>query len=639
MKRSVSVSAMLWRAFCTMMLLATLVGVSQATPFQNPLNTSHGGDPWLQYHEGYYYLASTTWSNEITMKKATTMAGLATAETVRIWDGSQDPATRCCNMWAFEFHLIDSENGPRWYFHYTAGVAENYDGQRMHVLESEGTDPMGPYHYKGQLEDSIGGWAIDGSYMTLNNNLYFLFSAWDGAYQKLYIAPMSNPWTISGNRVEISTPEYPWETQLNNVNEGAVALQHNGKTFVVYSASFCDGPEYKLGMLTYQGGDPLTKNAWYKNPEPVFQRADQHSVFGTGHNGFFKSPDGTEQWIVYHGQDSITGGCDNDRTTRVQKLDWNADGTPNFGIPLPTDAIIAAPSGEINSGNFTGVRIEAMNYPNYYLRHFDYRAKVEGDIRVFADSQWIQRPGLADANGVSFESVNFPGYFLRHQDFEVFVQEYDNSTLFNNDATFYVRQGLADPTLTSFEAYGLPGMYLRHQDLNLNITAATSDLAKKDATFRLHVGGTAPALIAGAEYYIKNRNSQKCLRTYNRSTTNAARVVQFTCTQSADEKWRLVQLGANEYQFVHVKSGKYADIFGASLSAGADNIIWPKNGGQNQKWRLNYQNNGYYHITNVNSNLRLDISGATKAENGSNIQWTGNNGDNQEWMFILADTP
>jgi len=67
---------------------------------------------------------------------------------------------------------------------------------------------------------------------------------------------------------------------------------------------------------------------------------------GPGHNGFFKSPDGTEDWIVYHANNSATGGCDMNWTTRAQKFTWNADGTPNFGTPIALGAQLPVPSGE-----------------------------------------------------------------------------------------------------------------------------------------------------------------------------------------------------------------------------------------------------------------------------------------------------
>ncbi|MBN1312751.1 MAG: family 43 glycosylhydrolase [Anaerolineae bacterium] len=319
---------------------------AQTATFTNPLNNS-GPDPWMTYYDGNYYLATTTWgdaSTGLTMRKASTIAGLKTAIPVRIWQDST--ASRCCNYWAPEFRLLNGPNGLRWYFYFSGGPSTCCDGQRMHVLESAGTDPMGPYSYKAQLSDSIGGWAIDHGVMELNGSLYLLFSAWSGDYQNIYIASMSNPWTISSNRVLLSTPTYSWETQDGNVNEAPVALQHNGRTFIIYSASACWGPNYKLGMLTYNGGNPLSTSSWNKNPNPVFQRSDANNVYAPGHNGFFKSPDGTEDWIVYHANDSVNGGCDMNRATRIQKFTWNSDGTPNFGVPVSTNTSLAVPSGE-----------------------------------------------------------------------------------------------------------------------------------------------------------------------------------------------------------------------------------------------------------------------------------------------------
>lgn len=318
----------------------------ETATFRNPLNNS-GPDPWMTYYEGHYYLATTTWGGAIaglTMRKATTIAGLKEAQPVSVWIDTTP--MRCCNFWAPEFVLLDGPNGPRWYGYYTAGTVNCCDNQHMHVIESVSTDPLGPYTYKGQLSDSIGGWAIDASVLQLDGALYLLFSAWKGNNQNLYIAPLSDPWTLSGDRVLLSTPAYTWEKQTGNVNEGAVALQRDGKTFIIYSASACWGPDYKLGMLTYTGTDPLDPNAWTKSTEPVFQRSDATGVFAPGHNTFFKSPDGTEDWIIYHANDAVTGGCDMNRTPRIQKFTWNGDGTPNFGVPVSTSTDLPVPAGE-----------------------------------------------------------------------------------------------------------------------------------------------------------------------------------------------------------------------------------------------------------------------------------------------------
>jgi GH43 family beta-xylosidase len=164
--------------------------------------------------------------------------------------------------------------------------------------------------------------------------------------QPMFIRPLSNPWTASGGRRVLTTPTLSWETVGGAVAEGGVVLQRNGRTFIVYSASHCSTPDYKLGMLEYVGGDPLSSGSWRKFPNPVFQRSNAAGVFGPGHNGFFVSPDGTEDWIVYHANSSAGAGCDMNRSTRAQRFTWNADGTPNFGTPVSLGSPLAVPSGE-----------------------------------------------------------------------------------------------------------------------------------------------------------------------------------------------------------------------------------------------------------------------------------------------------
>lgn len=262
--------------------LTSTLSLGQSTEgpntLRNPLNVNNGADPWLTYYDGYYYLTTTTWTSQWFMRRSETLAGLKTAEPVEIYFETEP--SRCCNFWAPEFHLLDGPDGPRWYFYYTAGTAGTLDNQRTHVLESAGTDPLGPYTYKARIYDPFNDvWMIDGSVLALNDDLYFLFSSSAGGLQSIFIAPMGDPWTISGERVLLSQPEYRWEQMGGFVNEAPVALQHGDDTFIVYSASACWTPDYKLGMLTYNGGDPLDPASWEKSPEPVFQRSDENGVF------------------------------------------------------------------------------------------------------------------------------------------------------------------------------------------------------------------------------------------------------------------------------------------------------------------------------------------------------------------------
>ncbi len=501
-----------WRFFLVALVMVitaplTASGVSHGQSgegepgvLRNPLLAYGGADPWLEYYDGNYYLATTTWASEWTMRKSPTLAGLKTAEPVRIYFET-DPS-RCCNFWAPEFRLLEGPNGPRWYFYYSAGVWGTYDFQRSYVLESEGLDPMGPYTFKGRIFDpNNDAWSIDGSVLQLNGSLYFLFSAFQRGLQSLFIAPMSNPWTISGERVLLSQPEFPWEAQSGWVNEGPVALQHGDDTFIIYSASACSGPDYKLGMLRYLGGDPLNPDSWEKSTEPVFQRSDENGVFAPGHNGFFKSPDGTEDWIVYHANFTAEGACDGRRSTRVQKINWKEDGTPDFGVPVSTTEVIAAPSGDMGidplPDNVRPVysRLKVYSYANAYLRHMNFMVRADSSIAPVADSEFLVVPGLADPEAVSFESRNFPGFYLRQQNNAIVLTPDDNSENYRADATWNILPGLADESWISLESYSQPGMVMGQR---LGIIALVdraqidTDRERGDATFLIVQEDGAP---------------------------------------------------------------------------------------------------------------------------------------------------
>ena len=100
-------------------------------------------------------------------------------------------------------------------------------------------------------------------------------------------------------------------------------------------------------MLTLKdGGNPLQAADWAKNAQPIFTKQPANNAFGPGHNAFFKSPDGTEDWNIYHANTTTGQGCGPTRNIRMQKISWNTDGTPNFGIPVKTGTALTIPSGE-----------------------------------------------------------------------------------------------------------------------------------------------------------------------------------------------------------------------------------------------------------------------------------------------------
>jgi GH43 family beta-xylosidase len=336
-------------------VLASPAAASAGGSFRNPVvpATTAGDDtpdPWIFRHDGRYRLTYTS-TDHIELRSARTLAGLATARPQRLWPpaGRTEPADRCCSLWAPEIHRLQGPDGPRWYVYYAATERDG-GGHRMYVLESARDDPAGPYRFKAQLHLPQP-FAIDGTVAAVGGRLLLIYSGGPSPITtSLFVVALADPWTVAGEPVEISRPTLPWERISFPINEGPELLVRGGRLHVTYSASWCGTGAYALGRLTVpRGADLLDPATWRaaKSPAPVFAAAPSSGVFGPGHGSFFRSPDGREEWMVYHATDDdrgcFTGGL---RTTRAQPFRWSEDGTPHFGAPVALDADLAAPGGD-----------------------------------------------------------------------------------------------------------------------------------------------------------------------------------------------------------------------------------------------------------------------------------------------------
>ena len=232
------------------------------------------------------------------------------------------------HLWAPELHRL----GDRWFIYYAADDGRNRN-HRLWVLGSTGDDPAGPYRCLGRLETG-GGWAIDATvFRGEEGSLCLLWSGWAGAEkgpQNLYVAPLSDPLTLSGPRVLIAQPEEPWEQRGGAaICEGPAAVQRNGTTCVIYSASASWTTHSCLGMLVNRTGDFLDPDAWVKHGS-VFERTK--NIWGVGHCSLVSLESG-EGFIFYHAKTRRTHGW-RDRNMRAQRFSWDAAGLPCFGAPI-----------------------------------------------------------------------------------------------------------------------------------------------------------------------------------------------------------------------------------------------------------------------------------------------------------------
>ncbi|SHN18312.1 Beta-xylosidase, GH43 family [Cyclobacterium lianum] len=347
---SVNVSNLL-RAIAVTILVIVFgcSGFSQEATFTNPIRD--GADPWVfQKGENYYYCASS--AGGIAISRSAKLTDHGTFQ--KVWD-APDQGWNSANIWAPELHFIDGH----WYIYYAAGKKKGgpFIHQKSGVLKSEGEDPFGSYEDMGMLytgdditDPESAKWAIDLSPFEHKGQLYAIWSGWeedsdtDRTPQHLYIARMSDPVTISSNRVKLSSPEEKWETGGElDLNEGPQVLKQKKQTFIIYSTRESWLKDYRLGQLRLKDpeADPMLPENWEKSG-PVFSGSAK--VHGVGHCSFAKSPDGSEHWILYHSKKTTEPGWDRD--IRLQPFHWQEDGSPFFGTPKSAGVPLNVPSGE-----------------------------------------------------------------------------------------------------------------------------------------------------------------------------------------------------------------------------------------------------------------------------------------------------
>ncbi|STV58648.1 alpha-L-arabinofuranosidase II [Klebsiella pneumoniae subsp. ozaenae] len=250
-------------------------------------------------------------------------------------------------IWAPELHEIDG----KWYIYFAATHTHDLDAlgmfqHRMFVLECAG---------QRSADRPLAGKRPGGSRLSIPSpSMPPLLPIRGNAgicgrknpphiegNSNLYLAEMANPWTLKGEPVMLSKPEFDWECRGFKVNEGPAVLMHGDKLFISYSASATD-ENYCMGLLWIdRQADPLQPANWHKAPQPVFRTSYENRQYGPGHNSFTQTPEG-EDVLVYHARNytEIEGDplYDPNRHTRLKLVSWREDGMPDFGIP-PADTL------------------------------------------------------------------------------------------------------------------------------------------------------------------------------------------------------------------------------------------------------------------------------------------------------------
>jgi GH43 family beta-xylosidase/lysophospholipase L1-like esterase len=334
-------------ALATSQAIAHLIGRPAPAPttpspdsFANPLLPS-GPDPWVAMKDGVYYYTSTS-RDGIVLRRTRDITDLAHAESRKVWT-PPETGPNAHLIWAPELHFLRG----KWYLYYTATASGFGDDSHrgIFVLEHDASDPLqGPWIDRGRLNTQHAG--IDGTVFDHGGQLYFAYSPYLGPVSGIALARLDNPWTIGSPETIIARPDRPWEDRGGRkILEGPEFLEGpGGQVFMTYSAGACWSDGYALGLLrAARGSNLLSASSWTKSDTPALHSGN--GVFATGHNGFFRSPDGREQWIVYHANPGPGMGCTPRRAPYLGRVSWSAEGIPVIARPSAPGSLQRKPSG------------------------------------------------------------------------------------------------------------------------------------------------------------------------------------------------------------------------------------------------------------------------------------------------------
>jgi GH43 family beta-xylosidase len=267
-----------------------------------------GADPSV-IRDGAMYYAVKSGGNHITVRAVPTLSALDEAPDKKIWGNKP-------NVWAPEIMKADDI----YYVYFAAG--EGLD-KRMFVIASRQPDQGYSAPKRMSLPDDK--WAIDGLPLRYKGQWWFVWSGWAGdekLEQNLYIARMSDPLAVTGERHLISQPREGWERSVGNpyINEGPQPIADpDGQLHIVYSANGSWSSDYCLADLRLRaGGDPANRLDWYKSGGCLFGAKQKlmapgvkpvPGLKGVGHHGFVlpagdinASPAAdTQAPFIYHG--------------------------------------------------------------------------------------------------------------------------------------------------------------------------------------------------------------------------------------------------------------------------------------------------------------------------------------------------
>lgn len=160
-----------------------------------------------------------------------------------------------------------------------------------------------------------------------DGELYFYFCAYT-PLSNIYVLPMVDYRTLEKTqKTHLLEPEiHGWE---GLIVEGAWVVEHNGKTHLMYSGNFADGPDYGIGVAV--AAHPTGPFSRYPS-NPILHRSEAEGYWGPGHHGLVEGAF-DDTLMFYHTKTSAEKGFD--RRIRYVPVSFGGDGLIGLDVPQP----------------------------------------------------------------------------------------------------------------------------------------------------------------------------------------------------------------------------------------------------------------------------------------------------------------
>lgn len=306
--------------------------------FENPV-AARTPDPHVSVHGDDVYLVYSP-GDRIVLRRAGSLLDLNEAEERLIWEPPPD-TMHSADLWGPELHRIDG----RFVVYYSAtdasflGLSGNY---RLWALEADGDDPFtATWGHAGPVvvpeQDAVA------THPTVFEADGERFLAWSGRRagldftNRIFVARLLDAFTVEGPGVELAEPIEEWE---GGSLQSPSVLERGDRRILVYATASCIAAERSLGLLA-QPASASPLDPWQSSPDPWLEADPVQATWSPGQPGFVTSPDGREDWLVYHAATASLLGCGDERAMHLNRVTWTPDGAvlegpTGAGTPLPT---------------------------------------------------------------------------------------------------------------------------------------------------------------------------------------------------------------------------------------------------------------------------------------------------------------